>query len=222
MRRGFDALAELSALFEHDAVDGCGQRQRSTQFAWRDAGQRQALPAFAGLRGGLAGGRTRGLQARLGDQAFGKKLLVALQALLQQGRLAAGLQRVALQFERLRAGEAGQHLAFFDGSAGGDGEHFEHAGDRGGDDAHLLVGNQHAGRINARALCLRLADDCRFDAERLDLRGLQQKRFPGACCTSDQGEKKCRKTRETGDESGHGWTHEDAVLKSSLPRLMFP
>ena len=113
-RRRFDALAELPALFEHDTVDRCGQRQRSAQFARRDAGQRQALLAFAGLRGGLAGGGAGGLQAGFGDQAFGEKLLVTLQVLLQQRRLAARLQRVALQFERLRAGQAGQHLAFFD------------------------------------------------------------------------------------------------------------
>ena len=212
----------MSALFEHDAVDRCGQRQRSTQFARRNAGQRQALLAFAGLRGGLAGGGAGGLQAGFGDQALGKKLLVALQALLQQGRLAARLQGIALQFQRLRAGQAGQNLAFFDGSAGGHGEHFEHAGDRGGDHAHLFVGYQHTGRINALAGLTGLADEFRFDAQRAHLGSLQQQRFASIGNTGEQRDQKRGQTGKTGDGSGHGSTREDAAPESILSRLMFP
>ncbi len=189
-RRRFDALAELPALFEHDAVDRCGQRQRSAQFARRDAGQRQSLLAFAGLCGGLAGGGARSLQAGFGDEAFGEQLFVALQALAQQGRLAAGLKGVALQFQRLRAGQAGEHLTTLDRSAGGDGEHFEHPGDRRGDDAHLFVGHQYARRINARALLVGLPDGCCFDAQCPDLGLMQRQRVGGMGSPYEQRDEK--------------------------------
>lgn len=36
---GFDTLAELGALFQHDAIDGCGQRQFAPQFAGNGTSQ---------------------------------------------------------------------------------------------------------------------------------------------------------------------------------------
>ena len=176
----------MHALLQYHAVDRRDQGQRPAQLARRDAGQGQALPAFAGLGAGLGSGGTGRLQAGFGNQPLGEQLLVALQVLLQQRRLATGLQGVALQFQRLRAGQVGDNLAALDGGTGRHGEHFDHAGDRCRNDAHLGIRHQHAGRVAAAARFATAGGDG-LDAQCLDLGALQRQRFGVESAGGEQG-----------------------------------
>jgi hypothetical protein len=143
-RRGLlDALAHAHVLLEHGAGN---RRDEGEGLPAAVLGEGEFLTAFGGLGGALGRVGAACLQARFGDQAFAKELFVTAEALAREGRLGVGLDAVALQLERLRAGDAGEYLALFYAHAGGGFQAFDHPGQRRCDHPHLAVGNADRGR----------------------------------------------------------------------------
>ena len=88
-----------------------------------------------------------------------------------------------------------------DAGAGRPGQHLDHAADRRGDDAHLLVGYQHPGRQRARAGFVAAADSLRDDAQGLDLCGLQGERLGAVGERAGQGQQE----EGQGGSGVHDW-----------------